>query len=277
MATVSEIPQAIDPAPRRRGRVVGLLAETGELVRFAGQALRGAVGSSRYFSEVLRQTSILVRGSTSMVLFMGGFFGFTLVNYSFFFLRTIGASDYVGVVIGLAGVRVGAIAMLSYTFASKVGCGIVAELGAARINEEIDAYEVEAVDPYRYVIGTRVAAAIIYLPIAIFLSLSALVFAGYLGSVVVLHGVSAQQYYSVNWSVIGAQDLLYMFITGMTTGILIVIVACFYGFRTSGGPAAVGESVARSMIVNITLAHVIPALFVMNFYNIRTPNLNIGG
>jgi phospholipid/cholesterol/gamma-HCH transport system permease protein len=58
---------------------------------------------------------------------------------------------------------------------------------------------------------------------------------------------------------------------------MIVIVACFYGFRTSGGPAAVGESVARSMIVNVTLAHVIPALFVMNFYNIKTPNLNIGG
>lgn len=277
--TYGSVPDAaaVPPRVRKPGTVRTVLAEAGELVRFSGHALRVLPGVPRYTSEVFRQTALLVKGTTLMLAVMAAFFGFTLVNYSFFFFRTIGASDYVGVVTGLAGIRVGAIAMFAYTIASKVGCGIVAEIGAARINEEIDAYEVEGVDPYRYIMGTRIVAAILYIPIAAMVSLAALTFAGYLGSVLVLNGLSAEQYYSVNWSVIGLQDVFYMFITMAVTGVLIILVACFYGWRTSGGPTAVGDAVARSLIVNITLAHVIPALFTMNFYSPENPNLNIGG
>lgn len=265
------------PRAKRRSAFRDVLAEAGDLIGFSGRALKALVGVPRYTSEVLRQTALLVKGTTLMLAVMSAFFGFTLVNYSFFFFRTIGASDYVGVVVGLAGIRVGAIAMFSYTMASKVGCGIVAEIGAAKINEEIDAYEVEGVDPFRYIMGTRIVAAMLYIPIAAMVSLASLTFAGYLGSVAVLHGLSAEQYYSVNWSVIGLQDVFYMFVTMAVTGVLIVLVACFYGWRTSGGPSAVGDAVARSLIVNITLAHVIPALFTMNFYSPEHPNLNIGG
>lgn len=276
--SVPELPTVVaPPAVRERGALGTVVAEAGELIAFSGRALKALVGVPRYTSEVLRQTALLVKGTTLMLAVMAAFFGFTLVNYSFFFFRTIGASDYVGVVVGLAGIRVGAIAMFAYTMASKVGCGIVAEIGAMKINEEIDAYEVEGVDPYRYIMGTRIAAAFLYIPIAAAVCLASLTFAGYLGSVVVLNGLSAEQYYSVNWSVIGLQDALYMFITMAVTGVLIILVACFYGWRTTGGPTAVGDAVARSLIVNITLAHVIPALFTMNFYSPETPNLNIGG
>jgi phospholipid/cholesterol/gamma-HCH transport system permease protein len=272
------VPTVAEPArAKRRSAFRDVLAEAGELIIFSGRALKALVGVPRYTSEVLRQTALLVKGTTLMLAVMSAFFGFTLVNYSFFFFRTIGASDYVGVVVGLAGIRVGAIAMFAYTMASKVGCGIVAEIGAAKINEEIDAYEVEGVDPYRFIMGTRIVAAMLYIPIAAMVCLASLTFAGYLGSVAVLHGLSAEQYYSVNWSVIGLQDVLYMFVTMAVTGVLIVLVACFYGWRTSGGPSAVGDAVARSLIVNITLAHVIPALFTMNFYSPEHPNLNIGG
>jgi len=273
-----ELPTVAPPSPvGQRGALGTVVAEAGQLIAFSGRALKALVGVPRYTSEVLRQTALLVKGTTLMLAVMAAFFGFTLVNYSFFFFRTIGASDYVGVVVGLAGIRVGAIAMFAYTMASKVGCGIVAEIGAMKINEEIDAYEVEGVDPYRYIMGTRIAAAFLYIPIAAAVCLASLTFAGYLGSVVVLNGLSAEQYYSVNWSVIGLQDAFYMFITMAVTGVMIILVACFYGWRTTGGPTAVGDAVARSLIVNITLAHVIPALFTMNFYSPETPNLNIGG
>lgn len=244
---------------------------------FVARSLRALPGVPRYTSEVLRQTAILVRGTTPFLAVMSCFFGFTIVNYTFFFFRTIGASDYVGVVVGLAGPRLGCIAMFAYVFASKVASGIVAEIGVAKINEEIDGYEVEAIDPYKYVIGTRIAAGLLFIPIAAMVSFALLIFGGYVNSVWVLDGLTTQQYYSATWAVIGLTDVIYMTITIMVTGTAMLLVACFYGYRTRGGPAAVGDSVARSLIVNLTLAHVLPAILIMNFYNIENPDLNLGG
>lgn len=268
----AEAERAATPSAARR-----LLGEVGDLASFAGQSLASLGGTFRYTSEILRQTAILVRGTTLFLAVMQVFFGFTIVNYAFFFFRTIGASDYVGVTTGLAGVRLGCIAMFAYVFASKVCCAVVAEIGAAKISEEIDAYETEGVDPYKYIIGTRVAAALLYIPIAAMVSLAALSFGGYLNSVVVLNGLTAEQFYSVHWAVMSLSDVFYMCITIGTTGVALILVACFYGFRTSGGPEAVGQAVARSLIVNITLAHLIPAFWTMTFYSPQNPALNIGG
>jgi len=263
--------------PRTPGTAWRLLAEAGEFVSFSGRALRALPGVPRFTAEALRQASILVRGTTLFLAVMAGFYGFSVTSFGYFFLRTVGASDYVGINAGLVGARLAAVAMFAYVFSSKVACGIVAEIGAAKISEEIDGYKVEAVDPYKYIIGTRLAAAIMYIPIAAAVSLTGFIFFGYLNAVLILDGVTAQQYYSAAWSVIGMEDLFYMFSQIAVVGLMIVLVACFYGYRCTGGPEAVGEAVARSLIVNLTLCQVIPAIFVMSFYNIENPNLNIGG
>ena len=57
--------------------------------------------------------------------------------------------------------------MFGYVFSAKVGCGLVAEIGAMRINDEIDAFEVEGVNPMSYVVGTRLIGALIFVPIAV--------------------------------------------------------------------------------------------------------------
>ena len=54
--------------------------------------------------------------------------------------------------------------MFGYIMAAKVGTGIVAELGAMRINEEIDALEVMGVQPITFLAATRLLAAWMVLP-----------------------------------------------------------------------------------------------------------------
>jgi phospholipid/cholesterol/gamma-HCH transport system permease protein len=56
----------------------------------------------------------------------------------------------------------------------------------------------------------------------------------------------------------------------------IVLVSCFYGYRASGGPAGVGAAVARSLLVNIVMVHVVATFWVFVFFGIN-PNLPIGG
>ena len=63
--------------------------------------------------------------------------------------------------------------IFGFIVAAKVGGGIVAELGAMRVNEEVDALEVMGVPSITYLVSTRMLAAMLMLPIAYLISLGA--------------------------------------------------------------------------------------------------------
>src|ERR1044072_8462839 len=130
----------------RSSKLKRSLAEAGDLAIFSGRSLAALRGVPRYTSEALRQAAILVRGTTPFLFVMAMFFGGATGNFFVFLLRSLGAEDFTGSLTGLSNTRVAAIAMFGYAFASKVGCGLVGELGAAKVSEEIDAYETEGVD-----------------------------------------------------------------------------------------------------------------------------------
>ena len=266
-------PVTTAPAALPRG---GLLDEAGQLTRFGGQALVALVRTPRYASEILRQAAILLRGTTALMFVMNAFFGISIMSFAFFFLRSIGASDFVGVPVAFANLRVGAPLMFGYVFASKVCCGFVAELGAMKINEEVDAYESTGVDPLSYLVGTRLLAVVIFLPIATAVSIVGELAGNYLLGVVILHGVSGQGFLQLFWGAQGLSDQFVVFIGQAALALTAGVVACFYGLRTTGGPAEVGDSVARSLVVNLVLVHLFVGFFVVLFYGTNL-HMSIGG
>ena len=76
-----------------------------------------------------------------------------------YFNRSVGAPAYAGVFSAWCDLREMVPYMFGYIMAAKVGTGIVAELGAMRINEEIDALEVIGVRPITFLAATRLLAA----------------------------------------------------------------------------------------------------------------------
>jgi phospholipid/cholesterol/gamma-HCH transport system permease protein len=275
-APAAAVPPASVPAARPNGPARSLLEETGDLTAFSGRSLLALARTPRYASEVLRQAAILIRGTTPLMFAMNVFFGCSIMSFAFFFLRSIGASDYAGLATAFADPRVGAPLMFGYVFTAKVCCGIVAEIGAMKINEEIDAYESTGVDPLRYVVGTRVLGALIFLPIASAVALLAQTAGNFLMGVIILKGVSAQGFLSIHWASQGLQDQVVVFATQGAMALITVLVACFYGMRTSGGPPAVGAAVARSLVVNLVLVHLVTAFFVVLFYG-SDLHMSIGG
>lgn len=267
-------PAAIVPRPD--GRTRAILRESGELSVFAGSALRSLPGTARYTAEVLRQAAWMIRGTVPLMFLMAAFIGFTITSYSYFFLRSIGASDYTGLATGMVVPRLGATIMFGYVFTAKICCGIVAELGAARINEEIDGYECEAVDPLKYVIGTRILGALIFMPIGAVVAVVGCTVGSYVDAVWILGGLSAETLLTPHWAMQSAGDQVYVFITVATMALVTVLVGCFYGMRTRGGPAAVGASVARSVVVNLILLHCIGGFWATMFYG-TDARLPIGG
>lgn len=240
------------PSPSRE-----TLREFGELAAFSVRTLRSLPGALRYGSEILRQLGILVRSTTHFTAILSVFAGVGMVNFGYYFLRSAGAADYTGLILGVGSPRAVVGMFVGYVFAAKVGAGMVAEIGSMRINQELDAYETEGVGARHYVIAPRVIAATLYTPIACGVTLYVMMIAGFVTAVHILSAVPPETFYRYAWGNQAVPDQIYALGVTFILGLTMSLVAAFYGQRAEGGPAGVGAAVARSLLVNLVLMHII--------------------
>jgi phospholipid/cholesterol/gamma-HCH transport system permease protein len=253
------------------------LEEFGDLTAYSATTIRGLPVAFRYTAEVLRQLAILVKGSVLIIATMVMFVGFSATNYGYYFLKAAGAADYIGLVPGVVGARLIAALLFGYAFAAKVGCGLVAEIGAMKINEELDAYESEGIPTQRYIVGTRVAAALLFTPLITPIALASATVGAYVNAVLVIHAVPAATFFQFDWGNQALGDQLFAFALILLIATTIVLVSCFYGVRASGGPAGVGSAVARSLVINLVMIHVIIGLGDALIYGGANLGLPVGG
>jgi phospholipid/cholesterol/gamma-HCH transport system permease protein len=253
-------------APRR---VLEPVREAGEIASFAGRALAATPGAWRYLSEVLRQCGTLVVGSTLVLLAMQAVIGGECGLFFVYLTRPLGATAAVGQLQVPCSLRELFPYMFGYIFAAKVGSGLVAEIGSMRISNEIDALDSVGIDPMKYVIGTRLMAVILFVPLVYIASMVTGLIGGYLVTTVQLGDLSGAQYLEGYFSSQGLQDNLYSIVKADTIGIGIALVALYYGYRARGGPVGVGNAVARAMIVNLVLIHVLGAFWSAAFWGVN--------
>jgi phospholipid/cholesterol/gamma-HCH transport system permease protein len=256
-SSVAEIDQAPLKPAAPQGTPARLTREAGDLALFGLRALAELRGVWRYAAEVLRQVSILVSGTAVFLAALMIVHGSLCAVFGNYFLRSAGATDFVGLFTSQCEVRGGVPLMFGYVFAAKVGCGFVAEIGAMRISEELDAYDAIGIDPVRYVVATRLLAAMLFIPVAWGVAIAAHALGTWLGAVKYVGEVSQGAFERVHWGLIGVQDLVLCLSIVAVIGTSIALVATYYGYRVRGGPEQVGTAVARSMVVNLVLVHVI--------------------
>ena len=160
--------------------------------------------------------------------------------------------------------------------AAKVGTGIVAELGAMRISDEIDALEVMGINSMTFLCATRLLAAWLVLPFMYMAGIGAAFLASYIAVVQQIGYVSSGGYFLIFWQFQNPPDFLYSLIKAMFMATAIVLVACYYGYNASGGPVGVGKATAKSMVLNLVLVHVIGMLGTQIFWG-ANPRAPIGG
>src|ERR671936_2382678 len=177
------------------------IASLGDIARFSG-----AVGADifnarvfRFFGEALRQAGILILGSALVIWGMVFILGLECGIEGAYFLRAQGAPAYAGVFAAWCDLREMVPYMFGYIMSAKVGTGIVAELGAMRINEEIDALEVMGVRPITFLAATRLLAAWIVLPFIYLSSVGVGFFASYIAVVKPIGEVSSGGYFLIFW------------------------------------------------------------------------------
>ena len=250
--------------------------EAGEIAAFSARATASAPASARHFAEVLRQLGTLIIGTTIVLLALEFVIGGECALFFVYLTRPLGGTAFTGFFNVPCGIRELFPYMFGYIFSAKVGCGLVAEIGSMRISDEIDALESIGMDPMRYVIGTRLLAIMIFVPLVYVVCLLFGLLGGYVVSVVQIGELSAPRFFQGNWLSQGLIDNLQSMVKTLSIGLTIALVGMYYGFKARGGPVGVGDAVARSMIVNLVMIHLLGAFWSQIFYS-RGANFPFGG
>ncbi|HEX2435545.1 MAG TPA: ABC transporter permease [Solirubrobacterales bacterium] len=254
------------------------LASLGDIARFSARVM-GLVYSGRvlqFFGEALRQAGILILGSTMVIWGLVFVLGLSCGIEGAYLLRAQGAPSYAGVFSAWCDLREIAPYAFGYMLSAKVGTGIVAELGAMRISDEIDALEVMGVPPVTFLAATRLLAAWIVFPFMYLAAIGVMYLASYIAVVEQIGDTSAGGYFLVFWMFQNPPDLLFSLVKGMVMATAIVLVGCYYGYTASGGPVGVGTATAKSMVLNIVLVHIIGMMGTLVFWG-ANPRAPIGG
>ena len=255
--------------PSRRFRplerlIVGL-SNLGSQLIFMAKSLADMVPATRHVQELGRLVSeitlgagaLIVGAGTAGVIFFMSFFTGTQVGLEGFKgLQLIGAEAFTGFVGAFANTREITPLIAGVTLAAQVGAGFTAELGAMRVNEEIDALEVMAVRPVPYLVSTRILAALIAIIPLYLISLFASYFATKL-VVVNLLGLSGGTYEHYFSLFLPPIDVLYSLIKAMVFAVAVALIHCYYGFNATGGPAGVGVAVGRAIRASIVAVNIL--------------------
>src|ERR671914_514810 len=177
------------------------IASFGEIARFCG-AVVGAVFSGkvfRFFGEALRQAGILILGSALVIWGLAFILGLQCGIEGAYFNRSVGAPAYAGVFSAWCDLREIMPYAFGYMMSAKVGTGLVAEIGAMRITDEIDALEVMGISSMTFLCATRLLAAWLVLPFMYIGAVGAGFLASYVAVVEQIGEVSAGGYFLIFW------------------------------------------------------------------------------
>jgi phospholipid/cholesterol/gamma-HCH transport system permease protein len=177
-------------------------------------------------------------------------------------LRSIGAEAFTGLVSSWANTREITPLVAGVALAAQVGTSFTAEIGAARISEEIDALEVMAVPSIVYMVATRIWAALITI---VPLYLAAL-FSSYIATEAIVtkfFSLSTGTYTHYFHLFLPPIDIFYSLMKAVVFAVIVTLIHCYYGYNASGGPAGVGTAsgrAIRSSIVTVVVVNLFLSL-----------------
>jgi phospholipid/cholesterol/gamma-HCH transport system permease protein len=253
---------------------VPVIDAAGEYSGFVMDGLGGFRRIARFAAEALRQTALLSVGSVLVIVWMAFLAGATCGIEGSAIARAFGTGIAGPIFSAFCTTREVVPFIFGFIVAAKIGGGIVAQLGAMRVNEEVDAMEVMGVPSITYLVSTRMLACAIILPIAYLLALAAGHSASWLTSYVRGGDVSQGTWEYAFYTVLSLQDIIYSLIKGLVMSFFVILTALYYGYRVRGGPVEVGVATARSMAVNLVVVTVLNMVMTFIFWGFN-PNLPI--
>lgn len=270
---------------KQLARPVGTLSRIGDHTSFYGRALAGVPHAAvHYRKEIIRLVAEISMGAGTLAMIGGtivivGFLtlaaGGTLAVQGYSSLGDIGIEALTGFLAAFINVRISAPVVAGIGLAATFGAGVTAQLGAMRINEEIDALETMGIRAVEYLVSTRIVAGMIAITplysIAVMLS-----FAASKLTTVVLFGQSAGLYNHYFTTFLNPKDLLWSFLQAILMALAVLLVHTYFGYFASGGPSGVGVAVGNAVRTSLIVVISVTLLVSLSIYG-SNGNFNLSG
>jgi phospholipid/cholesterol/gamma-HCH transport system permease protein len=211
----------------------------------------------KQISKVIEQLYTIGAGSMLIIMLVGLFTGMVLGLQSYHALVKFGSQGALGTLVALSLIRELGPVLTAIMITARAGSAITAEIGSQRISEQIDALSTMHIDPLRYLISPRIAAAIISFPLLTALFDVVGIIGGYISGVLLL-GVNAGTYMYRVQSSVDMKDITDGFIKAMVFAVIVTTVCCYQGYyanlRTdSHGARAIGRATTTAVVLSCVL------------------------
>jgi len=242
-----------------------LRQQTVFLGRLVSALLRSAVQPGRIrFIDFWRTCERAGADAVGIAALLGTLFGLIMAFSSAMPLKQFGVEIYVADLVALGMTRVLGPFITAVILAGRTGSAFAAELGTMKVNNEIDALEVMALDPVNFLVVPRFWAMIFMTPLLTVVN----IVASLLGAAFVIHNIGYPMI--TIWhhmqSMVGPTDVLVGLVKSVVFGGLVAGYGTFRGLQTGLGAGAVGLSTTRAVVSIIVMLVVTEGIFAVVLY-----------
>lgn len=205
--------------------------------------------------EIIRQCYQVGYRSLLLISLTGFITGIVFTKQSRPSLAEFGATSWLPSLVGIALLRTLAPLLTALISAGKVGSSIGAELGSMKVTEQIDAMEVSATNPFKFLVISRVIATTVTIPILTFYT----AFVGLVGGFVNVtfnENTSFIAYIQSFLDSITFLDITASTLKAIVFGFTIGMVGCYQGYHSSRGTEGVGKAANSAVVIGMFLVFV---------------------
>jgi len=211
-------------------------------------AFRNAFSPPRYYVDLLTQMDIIGVGSLPIVLLTGLFTGAILAAQTYRELQGFGETTLMGEAVALAAVRELGPVLTALMVAGRNSSGIASEIGSMLVSEQVDAMRALGTDPLRKLVTPRLFATLLTLPLLTILADFMALIGGWLVGVLIAH-LTGTQYWSQAYQSLDLKDVTQGLVKPVFFAVVVSLVGCYAGLKTTGGTEGVGRSTTRAVVM----------------------------
>ena len=215
-----------------------------------------------------RQCDAIGAKSLPLVALAGAAIGVVLSLETRDSLTRFGAKSFLPSVIVFSIIKESGPIITALIVSGRIGAGIGAELGSMKVTEQIDAMEASAVDPYKYLVATRVLACILMLPLLTLASNFCGILMGWIANTLA-EPISLRLFFENGFKNMTFSDFIPPTLKTTVFGFIIGTVSCFQGIHARRGTEGVGRAATSSVVLSslfVILADVVLVRLILTVY-----------
>lgn len=236
-------------------------SDLGNMALFVARTTKEMFSRDFEFKEFLRQCFEIGNKSLPLIAITGAIMGVVLTIQSRPAMAEFGAVTMLPGMVALSIIREIGPVITALILAGKIGSGMGAELGSMKVTEQIDAMEVSATNPIRYLVVTRVLAVTLMLPLLVLFADAFGIFGSWIG-VNIKGDVKMILFISQAFKSIDFMDFFPALIKTYFFGAVIGFVGCYKGYNAGRGTESVGIAANSAVVISSLLVIVVDLIAV---------------